>query len=147
CTSARALAVALGLCQAACTTDPGDLPAPGHLALFVDTDAPLPSPPGTVRDKKAPPPLFDTLRIDVYRAGETEPCSSCSREFDANEAMFRAGASITIETAHPKSGARARVRLYRSVSMVDSAINPDSTIDVLVALPPQPSEGEHALTV
>jgi len=142
------IAGALALSGAACERGSGALlPPPGHVVVFVDTDAPVPRRLGAPPDVDAPPALFDTLRIDAYASGETEPCASCSREFDVDEDLFQGGASFTVESVGHADAARVRVRLYRSASIVENDLDPDSTVDVVAALPAAPAEGARDVTV
>jgi formylglycine-generating enzyme required for sulfatase activity len=115
-----------------------DLPPLGHVVLYLDTDAPVPTAAGKVRDPNAPAPLFDRVRVEILKPGEDQPCATCAREFDLDEDLLRAGASFTVLGG---SGLRARVRLYRAASVVDGTIPPRTAVDVWLALPTPPAEG------
>ena len=118
----------------------------GEVILYVDTDAPLPhrttTPPGEV------PPLFDRLRIEIFRRGEATPCRSCSREFPIDRETVDAGqASIGIPESTCASGCVARVRLTRAASLDHDEPRLDSTIDHTVAIPAVGSGQTVATTV
>jgi formylglycine-generating enzyme required for sulfatase activity len=132
----RRLSVIVAALLAACAQR--ELPLLGHVVLYVDTDAPVPTAPGKTRDPNAPAPLFDRVRVEIFKPGEREPCAPCSREFDVDEALLRGGASFTVLGG---AGLRARVRLFRSASVIDGAIPPRTAIDTWIALPAPPPEG------
>jgi formylglycine-generating enzyme len=118
--------LALALCAAGCTSE---LPPEGHVRLHVATDAPVPA-------------LFDRLRLDIVRPGETEPCAGCSREFAAAQP-----ASVVIAPEADVAGIRVRVRLYRHGGTLAAEPRPASSIETVFALPPIAAEGETELTV
>lgn len=120
------------------------LPPLGHVLLYIDTDAPLPSAPGATRSQDAPAPLFDRVLVDIFRPGEVDRCAQCSREIDLDEELVRNGASFAVLGG---PGLVARVRLVRSTSIVDGAISPFSTVEVWVAIPAAPSEGRGEATI
>src|SRR5690606_2650586 len=76
--SRRAVIALAALALVGCSDD---LPPIGQVRLAIDTDAPLPPPPGEVLGPAEPAPLFDSLRVDVYPPGASEPCAGCSRTF------------------------------------------------------------------
>src|SRR5262245_48475025 len=89
-----------------------DLPPNGQILITVTTDAPLPPPAGEVLGPDDPLPLFDRLRIEVFRPGETMPCAECVNEFDVDRDLVRAGrASFGVTPPVGVSGYVARVRL------------------------------------
>jgi formylglycine-generating enzyme required for sulfatase activity len=122
--------------------------APSQVLLHIDTDALLPPPPGVALQADEPLALFDTLRVDVFDAGDSEPCEGCSRTFALDQALVAAGeASIGI-AANPDEARRVRLRLYASDASLDGALpeHPDggppaSVIDLVAELPPAGDEG------
>ena len=120
-----------------------DEPQEGHIVFYIDTDAPLlPKPRGAPSDLRAPG-LFDKLSVEFYAATDTQPCSSCLRDFPASEDLFTYGASLTVRG----NVDRVRVRLYRSMDIVDGDIAPRTTIETVARLPPVPSQGSVAANV
>jgi formylglycine-generating enzyme required for sulfatase activity len=115
---------------------------PGQIVLYVDTDAPVPSPGG-------PPALFDRVRIEVFEPGASEPCGACVNTFDLDADLLRQKkASIGVAPRENTDGYRARVRLYlRTLTTGDGDPDPTATIDVTVRLPPIAAEGKVELTV
>ncbi len=136
-----AFAFAAVACASACADE---LPPEGHVVLYIDTDAPLPSAPGVVRDPSAPPPLFDRVRVDIIRAGERGPCEGCSRDLDLDEETVRRGASMTIVPGDVGSAPpTVRLRMYRSQGVIGE---PDPAVELYVSLPAFPSEGAAEVT-
>jgi len=136
---------ATAACATSCgSSDPELLPPAGHLVVYVDTDAPVPSE-DPVPDPTAPLPLFDRLLVEIFRPAETEPCQGCSREFDITEQLLRAGGSFVIQ--HTGSGLRARFRMFRIADVLDEGIPVDASIDVVAALPTIGEEGSISGTV
>jgi hypothetical protein len=110
--------------------------------LFVTTDAPLPPGPGELASTTRPPPLFDRLRIDVYRPGATEPCSDCSRDHELDRVQVQQDeGSIGIVPAPFATGYVARARLFRFVTLEEGEPPPLSTIDTYAALPTVGEDG------
>jgi formylglycine-generating enzyme required for sulfatase activity len=110
-----------------------DLPPVGQVLLYIDTDAPLPPPPGQAAGADDLPPLFDSVRVDVHPPGDR--CNDCSREFSVDVDRIGAGASLGIV---PRQGAGThfvRVRLFRAALLQDNEPRADSTVDMTVALP------------
>ena len=139
----------LGLLVASCggsTTE--SLPPLGQVLLFVNTDAPLPPPPGQQLAPEDPAPLFDRLRIELFAPGQTEPCPGCSREFEIDRDKVARG-QISVGVA-PKPGERgyvARLRLFRGLTVRDGEPPVLSTIEAFAALPVVAKEGIVKATV
>lgn len=113
----------------------------GQVVLYVTTDAPLPVAPGEVSDGQAPP-LFDRLRIDIFRPGASEPCADCSRDFELDRVRVRRGeASIGIVPAAFATGYVARARLFRFITLDEGEPQPLSTIDTYAELPAVAEDG------
>jgi len=123
------------LLSVACSSE---APAPeAQVLLYVDTDAPLPPPPGQVLELGDHPPLFDSLRVDVFPPGAASACDGCSREIAVDRAMFGDdGASFGILVAEGHDGYRVRLRLYTARHRIDGMPSPYSSIDAFVRLPP-----------
>ena len=119
------------------------VPPQGEIVVYFDTDAPLPAPPGAA-ELLLIPPLFDTLRVDVYGPGQSStdtPCAGCTNVFSLDYQKINSGqASIGIIPKPNVTGYRVRARLYRATSTQDGVPTPDSTIDVTTALPPVTSD-------
>jgi formylglycine-generating enzyme required for sulfatase activity len=138
----RAVAVAALLGMVACGSE---LPAEGQVLLYVNTDAPLPPPPG---ETARVPPLFDRLRFEIFPAGASEPCAGCSREIGVDASLLAAGrASIGIVPPAGERGHRVRVRLFRSGGTASGEPRPASTLEKVVELPEISSEGVVEATV
>ncbi|HEY8080123.1 MAG TPA: SUMF1/EgtB/PvdO family nonheme iron enzyme [Labilithrix sp.] len=145
---ARSILVALVFVLAACGRKDDTLPPIGQLLLYVDTDAPLPAAPGDRLGPSDPSPLFDRVRVEVYRAGENAPCDGCTHEFEVDRTVVGEGrASIGITTPPGVSGYRARVRLFRAAFVELGEPRPDATIESVVALPEAAEEGITPVTV
>ncbi|MEJ7728609.1 MAG: SUMF1/EgtB/PvdO family nonheme iron enzyme [Polyangiaceae bacterium] len=110
-----------------------DLPPLGQVVLFVDTDAPLPPPPGEAEGPDDLPALFDTARVDVFSADGQ--CAPCSHEFSVDRDRIGANASLGILPRPGAAGDIARVRLFRAALLTQNEPRWDSTIDVAFALP------------
>jgi formylglycine-generating enzyme len=134
----------LGACNDASTT----LPPLGQVLLYVDTDAPLPAPQGKTLAANDPPALFDRLRIEVLRPGESQPCAECTHEFDVDRELVVGGrASVGVQPPPHAEGYVARVRLFRAAFTDLGEPRADATIDVTVMLPPVAEEGIVPVTV
>ena len=131
---ARASGAAL-LCLAACGARVA--PNTGQILLYVDTDAPIASPSNPALGPTDPLPLFDRVRIDLFRPGAADPCDGCSNDFGIDADQLRTGASVGLVPDPGVLGYRARVRLYRG-AFATSAGDPDpsTTVDVTVSLLP-----------
>jgi formylglycine-generating enzyme len=140
------LAASLALaCSGETTTQ---LPPQGQIVLYVTTDAPLPAGPGEQLAPGDPPPLFDRLLVEIYEPGATEPCDSCSREFELDRIRMREGeASMGIVPPAGVSGYVARARLYRAMCKKGGQPPALSTIDVHAALPVVSSDGIVEVTM
>jgi formylglycine-generating enzyme required for sulfatase activity len=127
------IASLVGVAAAGAGCGAEELPAPGQVLLFVDTDAPLPAPPGQAADPDEPAALFDTARVDVITP--EGQCAECSHEFAVDRERIAAGASLGIVPRPGTAGYFARVRLFRAALLQENEPRRDSTIDVTVALP------------
>jgi formylglycine-generating enzyme len=128
----------LAAAVAACTNSPVQL---GQLVLHVDTDAPIPLGPGVIASGDEPPPLFDRIRFDLIRPGESRCDVGCSRDFEVSHAALGQGPlSIGIVPVPDRLGYRVRVRLYRDAFKQGEPLD-GTTLDANVALPPAPAEG------
>ncbi|HZO16495.1 MAG TPA: SUMF1/EgtB/PvdO family nonheme iron enzyme [Polyangiaceae bacterium] len=138
----------LSVCMALCLcAGCRDLPPQGQVLLYVDTDATLAAATGETVDPTA---LFDSLRIDVFEPGQTEPCAGCSRTFALDRAVVSAvQASFGLPMEPNVAGYRVRLRLYHSASTLTGSVPnaddqgraPQSTIDTIVSLPMVEEEG------
>lgn len=124
---------------------PEVLPLPGHVVVFIDTDAPLPSAPGETRADFAPMPLFDRLRLEVFPADASTPCDGCTRELAIDERTIREGASLVVREETVTGAARLRARLLRSGP--GGLVQPVSTLDVWSTIPERPDAGAREVTV
>ncbi len=125
----------------------GELPPPGHHVVTIDTDAIVPPDPSKLIDPNDPFPLFDRLELAVLRAGETVPDPAAVRDFAVDEPSFLPhGATFTIP-ADPGEVVRVRARLFRNASTFAGKPRPESTIEVIAALPPTPAEGAVETTI
>jgi len=138
----RLLPLAAALAASGCT--PAELPARGQILLHIDTDAPVPPASLGHLGVSDPIPLFDTLRVDVFEPGQTEPCTGCSREFALDDERFRQKlVSFGVPATPGKAGYRVRLRMYPSRATLsgeppapDAAGNaPNSVIETTVVLP------------
>jgi formylglycine-generating enzyme required for sulfatase activity len=133
------LALACGACAP---------PPAGQVRLFVTTDAPLPGGAASLDVATEAPPLFDRLRVDLYRPGEDAPCAGCTSQFAADRALVDAGgASVGLVPPVGASGYRARVRLFLGASSLGPEPDPDVTIDSTIALPTIAEDGIVDVTV
>ncbi len=130
------------LVAGSCTSE---LPPRSQLVLHVDTDAIVPPAVGVALGPDDPPPLFDTLLVEVFEPGATEPCDGCARQFALDADHFRNGAvSLGIPAAAGVSGYRARIRMYPARATLSGeppapsaeGVAPTSVVDTVVALPP-----------
>lgn len=125
-------------------SEPGSetLPPLGQVVLYVDTDAPLPPPPGQALGPDEPAPLFDRLRIELFPPGASEPCQGCSREFELDRESVRARrGSIAVMPEPGRAGHVARVRLFRGASVQGGQPPVLSTIESNIVLPKVEQEG------
>ncbi len=89
-------------------------PAPlGQLVVYVDTDAPVPPGLGRIASRSEPAPLFDSLRVEVFAPGETQPCAGCVREFPVDADKFtRHAVSFGVPARVGVAGYRLRATLF-----------------------------------
>jgi formylglycine-generating enzyme required for sulfatase activity len=121
------------------------LPPLGQLVVYFDTDAPLPAAPGSSLGAGDPLPLFDTLRVDVYLPGASDPQT---REFAVDVDLLRASkASVGIAAPPGASGTMVRARLFHAAGSLDGQPPPSATIDVTASLPVVGAEGIVSATV
>lgn len=125
----------------ACAPEP--LPSRGHVALYFDTDAPLPAPPGELPAEGEPTPLFDRLLVEVFEPGKTTPCIGCRREIPLDRKMLMdRRASIQIPTLAGLVGYRVRARLFLASHLAGATEPPPGgVIEVVTALAAAPNEG------
>lgn len=123
------------------------LPPPGHVLLYLDTDAPVPASFGDPEPQVEP--LFDRVQLAVFPPGETMPCKGCEREIPLDRRrLAEKRASIQIPKGGGLTGYRVRARLYLGRHVAFGGTPPDSgTVEVVAALPEAPDEGgtEHTL--
>lgn len=145
--SRRAIIALAALALVGCSDD---LPPIGQVRLAIDTDAPLPPPPGEVLGPAEPAPLFDSLRVDVYPPGASEPCAGCSRTFGLDRSDVAAGrASFGLPVSSGVAGYRVRLRLFLAASSLSGEVPvppcagcPSTAIvEQVVALPVVGEEG------
>ena len=131
------MAVAVG-----CTQTVAAPPPLGQVVLVVDTDAPVPYAAPQATDPMRPAPLFDRLRVDVLPPPGAS-CAPCTREFDVHvEDLQAQSVSVGILPAPGVAGYAARLRLYPArFALASAEPDPDTTIDVTVALPVVGAEG------
>ncbi len=132
-----------------CRADtPALLPPDGQLLIYIDTDAPLPPAPGQSLGPNEPRPLFDRVRIDIFRPGESEPCGDCTHEFDIDRTLVGSGrASVGIDTPPRAPGYNVRVRMFRAAFIEENQPRPDATVEVTAALPMTNDEGITPVTI
>jgi sulfatase modifying factor 1 len=124
------------------------LPPTGQILVYFDTDAPVPPGPGVQPSSTDPPPLFDTLIVDVFPPGSTTPCVGCTRTFALDSSRLTAlNASIGIPAPVGVSGYQIRVRMFPARWQVPCSTlpqcdgstalvpHPGATVDVTFALP------------
>jgi sulfatase modifying factor 1 len=119
-------------------------PPEGQILLYVDTDAPLPdAPPGT------PPALFDRLRVTLLPPGQSTPCDGCTQDFELTAPLVAGfGASVGMVPPVGQAGWRADVQMFPSEFATASGDpDPETTVDVTVALPALTPTGVQVLTV
>lgn len=109
----------------------------GQVVIHIDTDAPLPSEPGVVRDPAAPAPLFDRIRIDLLEPGSEVPCGTCSREFAVYEERVARGLSFGV-MAPWTPGTVVRFRLFREAFLLAGEPLPRTVLEQRVRLPAPP---------
>src|SRR5262245_3667260 len=112
------------------------LPPEGQVVLYVATDAPLPHDNAAQRPFEEPPPLFDTLRVDVLEACDAD----CTRDFPLSREIVDAGASVGI-LPDPAALPLVRLRLFRASVVDGDGPRRESTIDMTVSLPAVGEEG------
>lgn len=110
-----------------CSIAPDALPPTGQIVLYFDTDAPVPPGDGKSLTRDDPAPLFDTLRVEVFEPGQSEPCGACTREFpiDAHKFATRS-VSIGIPTKPGVSGYRVRASIFPQEWVFPCALIPDA---------------------
>ena len=135
-------AIAIG--TAACTEP---LPPIGQLLVHVDTDAPLAPAPGGAAAPGAPPPLFDSVRIELYAPGEVEPCAECSRTVRLDASRVREGTeSFGLLAPTDVAGYVLRARLFYAPRSLELEPAPEASLDAWLELPPVPADGVLPVT-
>jgi formylglycine-generating enzyme required for sulfatase activity len=145
----RALAAAIAIALASCTDTERVVGPPGSIALYLDTDAPLPPAGGLAVLASDPQPLFDRVAIEVFAPGSRVPCAGCVNTFALDADLLRQrAASIVIAPLPGTAGYRARVRLFLAANTTaDGEPDPRATVDVTVALPSVGADGRTDVTV
>ncbi len=133
--------VALAACQSQ------TLPPVGHVLLYIDTDAPVPAPPGVPTDPLAPEPLFDSVQVELYPAGATSPCDACTRVFPLDTSKAAAGVSFSLVPQTAAEPVVAHVTLFRDASAQVHGIAPALSLQSWVSLPAVPAFGETVRAV
>ena len=134
------IVVSLGACSSR-----SSLPPRGQLVVYVDTDAPVQPPFGTVVAPLDAVPLFDRLRVDGSLA-DGSPCN-CEREFGVDSDQFREAAVSFGVRGDVAGNGTIRLRLYRAAVTDDGEPPADSSIDVTAALPAVGPDGIVEVTV
>jgi formylglycine-generating enzyme required for sulfatase activity len=136
------------LLLASCTHHTASLPPAGQLVVHVDTDAPLPAPAGASLGPDDPPPLFDRLRLEVFRPGDAAPCVDCTHEFEVDRELVAAGrASVGITPPVGATGYRVRARLFRGDFVEHGDPRSDATLETVASLPAIAAEGVTDVTI
>lgn len=145
----RAVAPLVVVALASCGRHEAEtLPPYGQLVVYIDTDAPLPAAPGESLGPDDPTPLFDRLRVEVIRPGESTPCSDCTHEFDVDRTLFAARrASIGITPPVGASGYLVRARLFRAAHVDLGEPRREAALDTTAKMPPIAPEGITAVTI
>jgi sulfatase modifying factor 1 len=136
--------IALGVVVAGfCACGQPAPPPAGQILLYVDTDAVLPGPVSGAPSV----PLFDRLRVDVVAPG-ADAGAVQTNEFElTSDRLATMSASVGIRTPVGAGGYAARLRIFRSAfASASGDPDPDSTIDVTVALPAVAAEGVTEVT-
>lgn len=139
----RWLALPLSLALFGCTERTS--PPEGQVLLYLDTDAPLPSAPGS--PPRAVPGLFDRLRIDILPEGAEAPCEGCTRIFTIDHQTVVDGEASVGIVPLPGDRPRVRVRLYRSGGTASAEPRATSTVEQVIRLPAVEPTGVAEATV
>lgn len=111
----------------------------GHLLVVIDTDAPLPSSVG-----EGPPPVFDTVKIEIVDGDGNAACEACVREMPITREDIAHGATFTVVRATADAPVLVHARLFRS-AFGDAALNPAIVVERWLRLPVAPAEGERTV--
>ncbi|HVJ15921.1 MAG TPA: SUMF1/EgtB/PvdO family nonheme iron enzyme [Polyangiaceae bacterium] len=136
--------VLVALALAGCGGEVETLPPTGQILLYVDTDAPLPPPPGAAAETGSPPWLFDRLRFEVRRGSEVLPdvIALAERDFPVHTGLFAGGpVSIGIAPEPYDEDLVVRVQLFRGDRIVAGKPQTSGTIESNVSLPAVQDEG------
>ena len=118
---------------------PGSLPPAGQILLYVNTDAPLPPPPGEAPRSRVTQLLSSTaFGSRSTHSGETASRATIAfKDFPVDRDIVSAAgqASIGVVPTVGVSGYRARVRLYTSAWTMSGEPAAATTLDTIVALP------------
>jgi formylglycine-generating enzyme len=117
----------------------------GHVVVHLDTDAPLPKS-GLVTDPFEPPPLLDTVRIEIVTPDGHLACPSCRRELSLDADRVEAGATFTIL---PGSTAARDARIHAVAFRAEyaQAAGPLAVVEVWGRLPEVAREGARDVTL
>ena len=110
-----------------------------QVVVHVDTDAPVvPALPSAGSDWTTPISLFDRVRFEVYPPGVAQPCASCTNEFGVTrEDLLANRVSFGVAPDPNDAGWVVRVRLTTDrFAGATGDIDPNTTLDTFVALPP-----------
>jgi formylglycine-generating enzyme required for sulfatase activity len=137
------LAATAAFVVAACG-DASTPPPDGQILLYIDTDAPLPDAPSG-----KPPPLFDRLRVALLPPGQSSPCDGCTQDFELTTPLLASlGASVGMAPPVGQTGWTAHVQMFPiEFATTTGDPDPETTVDVTIALPAVTPTGVHALTV
>lgn len=116
------------------------LPAEGHVVVFLEIDAPVPS-----DIEGDAPALFDTADAELVDRGGRPSCVDCRREFALDRPLLEAGASFVVRAAEGRRPI-VHARLYRAVA-ARRGLSPGSFVEVFAELPIVPSEGAVEATI
>ncbi len=120
-----------------------ELPPPGQVLLFVDTNAPVVLPPDTRRESFDPPGLFGEIRVEVLTVDGVPACADCQRDFPVDrQKLAEEATSVGIVAPPGRTDLRVRVRLFRALRIRGNGEpTKEGTIDELFELPPIGAEG------
>ncbi len=145
--------VARALLLGACSCSPRELPPIGHVVLYIDTDAPVPSSSSAPLEPTEPAPLLATALVELYPSGATAPCDGCSRLFALDTALLTSGASMSVVPEPGADAIVAHVQLFPAAALADQGVSVTATaIDAAVSaegwflLPTAPAEGAVSVT-
>jgi formylglycine-generating enzyme len=117
-----------------------ELPPLGQVVVYVDTDAIVRSPAGSVEDPALLSPLVDRARFEVLRGGV--PLANSTRDVVVDAAMFRERrVSFGVVAPPGATDVSVRIRLFRADRVLTNEPEAGVSLDSTVVLPPVPEEG------